>query len=55
MIDRVAAQFTLRRGDESLCLFNRAVKDAPEPDEVETVYGPQEAQSSFLLRMFGGE
>jgi hypothetical protein len=31
------------------------VKDAPEPDEVEAVYGPQEAQSSFLLRMIGGE
>ena len=55
VIDRVAAQFTLRRGEESLCLFNRAVKDAPEPDEVEAVYGPQEAQSSFLLRMIGGE
>ena len=40
VIDRVAAQFTLRRGEESLCLFNRAVKDAPEPDEVEAVYGP---------------
>ena len=55
VIDRVAAQFTLRRGEETLCLFNRAVKDAPEPDEVEAIYGPQEAQSSFLLRMIGGE
>lgn len=55
VIDRVAAQFTLRQGDETLCLFNRAAKHAPEPDEVEAVYGPQEAQSSFLRRIVGGE
>ena len=40
VIDKVAAQFTLRSGEVSTCLYNGNFP-TKIPDEVETIYGPK--------------
>lgn len=40
VIDKVAAQFTLRAGDQALCLYNRRAGES-RPDAVADIYGPK--------------
>jgi len=47
VIDKVAAQFTLRAGNETLCLFNR--KQYGGNDPIEDQYGPRPAKNSWSL------
>jgi type IV secretion system protein VirB9 len=41
VIDKVAAQFTLRAGDRTLCLYNAAYAARKAPDDLEREYGPK--------------
>ena len=52
VIDKVAAQFTLRSGDDSTCLYNGNA-GTKIPDEVETIYGPKRAETPVVWNLFG--
>ena len=52
VIDKVAAQFTLRSGDVSTCLYNGNA-GAKAPDEVATMYGPKKAETPVVWNLFG--
>jgi type IV secretion system protein VirB9 len=53
VVDKVAAQFTLRAGTLATCLFNRHAGEVP-PDDVEILYGPRPAETGSLGARSGG-
>ena len=48
VVDKIAAQFTLRAGGRSLCLYNRAINSL-RVDPVGEIYGPQKLSDGNKL------
>lgn len=54
IIDKVAAQFTLRAGDKTLCLYNRQSRSQRLADPVEDIYGPSKLDGKQNSTALGG-